>query len=166
MVERWLPVAGYEGLYRVSDTGRVQTLHHGAPRDLSLRPDQCGYRGVVLYRDGAGKAVRVHRLVCFAFHGPAPSGQHCDVAHLDGDTANNSVANLAWVTKAENLMHRRLHGTVRLGEDHPNAKLKWADVHWIREHGPSKAVRIVDMARKYGVTPRCIREVLERKTWV
>lgn len=49
--------------------------------------------------------VHVHRLVCWAFHGPRPSASHC-VDHLDGDPFNNAASNLRWVTRAENVANK------------------------------------------------------------
>ena len=66
-----------------------------------------GYRYVQLGKDGPRCAV--HRLVCITFHGLPPADH--EVAHLDGNRLNNTPANLAWVTHAENEKHKQIHGT-------------------------------------------------------
>src|SRR5260221_193401 len=77
VTERWLPVVGYEGLYEVSDLGRVRSLlrkggnnrwYGGDIKRSSL--DQAGYLYVSLSRGGKGSRKRIHQLVAEAFIGP------------------------------------------------------------------------------------------------
>src|SRR5262249_52870534 len=113
--ERWRPVPGYEGFYEVSDLGRVRSLHrrtvHGIQGGLLRKPLPLpnGYLYVALYAQGKSQNRLVHRLVLEAFPGPCPAGMEC--RHLDGDQANNTVANLAWGTHRENILDKRHHGT-------------------------------------------------------
>lgn len=112
--ERWLPIPGYEGFYEVSDHGRVRSLARVVLRsDGVLQP----YKGRVLSPGrkkltehlfvilcGADKRHRnqqVHRLVLFAFVGPAPPGMVC--CHWDDDPTNNHLGNLRWDTRRENV---------------------------------------------------------------
>lgn len=97
--ERWLPAAGFEGRYEISDAGRVRNLH-----GLVLKTSRTnkGYLRVL------GRFV--HRLVLEAFIGPCPSGMEC--RHLDGNPSNNRLENLLWGTPLENANDRRRHGTV------------------------------------------------------
>jgi hypothetical protein len=100
---RWLPVVGYEGRYEVSDAGGVRTAAGVA---LKPRIDRAGYVRAVLY-SGSRASRRehlVHRLVCRAFHGPAPVGRP-DVNHLNGVKADNSAANLEWSNDSLNVTH-------------------------------------------------------------
>src|SRR5262245_17979400 len=100
--ERWLPVVGYEGLYEVSDVGRVRGLTRGGL--LKLRVSTRGYWVCGLTKLGQQTEFRVHRLVATAFIGP-PSGERREINHIDGDKLNNAVANLEWCTRAENCAH-------------------------------------------------------------
>lgn len=50
-VECWLPVSGYEGLYEVSDLGRVKSFHRRAPAILTGGTDKDGYPIVALWKD-------------------------------------------------------------------------------------------------------------------
>lgn len=108
--EEWRPVAGFEGLYEVSDHGRVRSVRAGnhvnkrlQGKVLKERTNKVGYPVVSLYR--GGKATRkertVHRLVLEAFVGPAPDG--CEVLHGDGTKINNHLSNLRWGTRSENM---------------------------------------------------------------
>ncbi|MDP7729481.1 NUMOD4 motif-containing HNH endonuclease [Mycobacterium sp. TY813] len=119
--ERWLPVVGYEGLYEVSDMGRVRsvyrvvTLKNGRRRRAPgrvlklIRHNGRGNHLVVsLFENNRGKQVLVHHLVLDAFVGPRPEGMVC--CHNDGDGSNNRVGNLRWDTYGENNLDLVRHG--------------------------------------------------------
>lgn len=105
-MEYWLPVVGYEGLYEVSDLGRVRS-----PRKVLLpHVGRNGYLTVGLSKQGWQRTLRVHRLVLEAFVGPCPQGMEC-LHHPDPDKANNSLGNLRWGTRAENMEHQQADGS-------------------------------------------------------
>lgn len=103
IIEEWRPVPGYEGLYEVSNTGRVASLnykHTGKRRALSQKAEVTGYKTVLLYKDGARKTKTVHRIVADAF---IPKIKGMDfVNHKDEVKSNNNVNNLEWCNKAYN----------------------------------------------------------------
>ena len=103
--ENWLPVVGYEGLYEVSDLGRVRSLRSG---HLLKMATNRGYPRVGLNKDGNARAVRVHILVAAAFIGPRPDGQ--EVCHANGVKTDNRVTNLRYDTHAENNRDIVRHG--------------------------------------------------------
>lgn len=105
--ETWSPVPGYEGLYDVSNLGRVLGWH----RRKLLAPDAVkgGYLRVGLCRNGVSKGYLVHVLVATAFIGPCPRGQKA--RHLNGKASNNRAENIAWGTHSENMQDRLAHGT-------------------------------------------------------
>lgn len=131
--EEWREIVGFPS-YRVSNLGRVRNVTTG--RVLRPADDGHGYLRVNL---GRGNHRKVHRLVCFAFHGDPAPGQ--EVAHLDGNRANAAAANLVWASPKENAQHKRGHGTFYIqppreamprGEGHPHARLSDAEVAAIR----------------------------------
>ena len=101
--EQWRDVVGYEGVYQVSDHGRVKrVLQSKGTRPGLLKPSpsgQAGYPSVALWRNNKGKRVTVHRLVALAFLG---DGVGLEVCHRDDDNNNNHVSNLRWDTHSEN----------------------------------------------------------------
>ena len=110
MAEEWKAVLGYEGLYEVSNLGRVRSLPHEVPtkigtrissgRVMKLQPFKSGYMGVCLSKGNKQALKTVHRLVAEAFiENPDNLPQ---VNHKDENKANNSVDNLEWVTAIEN----------------------------------------------------------------
>lgn len=119
MNEEWRPIDGWEGLYDVSDQGRVRSLARTVVRsngwiqpwpERILRPGTTpyGHLTVRLMRNGQGRSHYVHRLVLEAFTGSAPDG--CECCHRDGNHTNNSIANLYWGTRSENLHDQVRHG--------------------------------------------------------
>ena len=103
--EYWKPVVGYEGLYEVSNYGRIKSFdtyrkgNNGSircckGRILKLRTDKDGYFKVVLYKNNKPKTFTVHRLVAEAFL-PNPDNLPC-VNHKDECKTNNNVNNLEW----------------------------------------------------------------------
>ena len=118
--EQWKPVIGYEGLYEVSNIGRVKSIERTLTRKngsllpipekmLSIRVGKKTERHPMprlyaeLWKDNARKACIVARLVCIAFN---PNNDNKpQVNHKDGNSANNNADNLEWVTARENNVH-------------------------------------------------------------
>lgn len=102
--EIWRPVVGYEGLYEVSDQGRVRSLQSGKWRNrriLKLGKNPNGYLYVKLCKDGKGEGMRVHRVVAEAF---IPNPNHlATVNHKDEDKTNNFASNLEWMSHKDNI---------------------------------------------------------------
>lgn len=93
MSEQWRPVVGHQR-YEVSSQGRVRNASTG--HMLSLLAHSGGYRKVHL---GRAAYVYVHRIVCEAWHGPAPTTGPHHADHIDFDPENNTPANLRWLPK-------------------------------------------------------------------
>ena len=97
MMEVWKDIKGYEGLYQVSNLGRVKSLDYkctGKERLLSAGKGKDGYLHVVLCKDRKKKTCSVHRLAAEAFI-PNPYGLP-QVNHKDEIKTNNVVTNLEW----------------------------------------------------------------------
>lgn len=113
-MEIWKDIKGYEGLYQVSNEGRVKTLekwidgvNYGKPckkfrkeKILKQRVVK-GYMRVTLGKNGKHYNYQVHRLVYQAFHGEIPEGMQ--VNHIDEDKTNNIYTNLNLMTPKENM---------------------------------------------------------------
>lgn len=109
-IERWLPVPGYEGLYEVSDLGRVRSLRRKGTYGRVLRPavSRKGKRMVQLHRPDSAKTAYVHHLVLAAFVGSRPPGQVA--RHLDDNSADNTLSNLAYGTHGDNAQDKLRNG--------------------------------------------------------
>lgn len=113
MTERWLPVPGWEGLYFVSDHGRVRSEDRVIERRDGVRqprrgrvlkpfPVPSGHLVVTLgHSPRKQEYIAVHRIVLNAFVGPLPAGM--ETLHRDDDPTNNHLGNLRYGTRSENL---------------------------------------------------------------
>ena len=116
--EIWKEIEGYNGVYFVSNIGRVKSanrrikvynrggytqMHFFKATMLKPRPNPNGYLYVNLFKDGISETAYIHRLVTKAFIGPIPSGMQ--VNHKDKNKRNNCVENLEIVSPAENTKH-------------------------------------------------------------
>lgn len=112
--EIWKDVIGYDGLYQVSNLGRIKTVYQGHAlknKEGILKPlfsfnkkrNRIGYASVFLYKNCVPKQSDVHRLVAKAFI-PNPDNKP-QVNHIDGNKLNNALDNLEWVTASENQKH-------------------------------------------------------------
>ena len=177
--EIWKDLPGFEGWYRISSLGRLESCPRQTPtrnrwgpcvyttpaKILAGRIDKDGYRKFTLCKAGAVSAIFAHRAVALAFHGQPPSPLH-EVAHGDGSKDNNAADNLRWATAAENAKDKVLHGSTanQFGERHSHNKLTEAQVREIRAtphtYGSDEA-----FARKFGVRAQAIGKVRRRERW-
>jgi len=111
MKEIWKDVVGYEGVYQVSDHGKVKRIGNysnqfttwKAETVLKAGNNGAGYLFVNLSMNNRTKQLYIHRLVAEAFiENPEMKPT---VNHKDGDRTNNSVGNLEWSTYTENNVH-------------------------------------------------------------
>ena len=104
MKEIWKPVRNYEGLYEVSNLGRVKSLNYnrtGKERIMKGLDNGHGYLFVQLCKDGKVENCRINRLVAMAFL-PNPDNLP-EVNHKDKIRTNNKVENLEWCTTKYNV---------------------------------------------------------------
>lgn len=114
-LETWLPITGYEGLYEVSNIGRVKALKkqwYSGDGNRILRSKEeilikqstsKGYNHIILTKNGVQRTFRVHRLVCINFI-PNTYNKPC-VNHKNGIKNDNRLENLEWCTVSENGLH-------------------------------------------------------------
>jgi hypothetical protein len=175
MSERWLPVVGYEGLYEVSDMGRVRGVERlvwnkggRAARWQRVRavvksPWMGGpYPIIRLCKDGKKFTVPVHRLVAEAFLGPPPEGH--EVCHCEGVAIGDMVSNLYWGTRKQNMEDGVRHGTSRRGVRNPHAKLTPENVEIIRQQRAA-GVKLAVIAAQFNVSAGAASLAARRITW-
>lgn len=102
-MEEWKDIEGYEGLYQVSNKGKVKSLKYRGSNNecvLKNRKTTKGYLQVALWKNQKHKEFQVHRIVAKAFI-PNPD-KLPQVNHKDENKTNNSVENLEWCTNEYN----------------------------------------------------------------
>ena len=176
-MEQWRPVVGYEGLYEVSDHGRVRSLDRlvvcvtGVQRVIPGRlmrfkppiKKYNPYYQVGLTRDGKQKYYAIHVLVLSAFVGPRPSNLMWG-RHLDGSPLNNHASNLAWGTAKENSADSIRHGTRPRGESVVYSKLTDEAVREIRALR-RRGLTYKSISDRYGMSISAIESVTSARTW-
>ena len=181
MQELWLPVSGYEGFYEVSSYGQVRCLTrqvphiNGSTRTIKGRILKTSVRcegrhkihttlSVSLLRPGfKRKQATIHRLVATAFV-PNPD-QLPVVRHLDGDSLNNHVDNLAWGTYQDNSDDAIKAGATPRGECHCHARLTEEAARIIKST-PRSQSNAERLGKQFGVHPNTIKSVWDNKSWV
>lgn len=107
MVEVWLPVVGFEGLYDVSDCGNIRRIAGGRGakigRILRSNVERDGYLAVDLRVEKRRVRKKIHHVVLEAFTGQRPFGMEAN--HINGDKTDNNIVNLQWVTHRDNIKH-------------------------------------------------------------
>lgn len=167
--EIWKDIEGYEGLYQVSNLGRVRSFDRyvnakGGGRSfrkgriLKAGKTKQGYSFVALTNEKS-KQFTVHRLVAQAFL--KKQNFRKVVNHIDGNKENNSVTNLEYVTSSENTKH-----AYKTGLKIASKKLKSDDVKTIREtYKPyDKQNNAKALAEKYSVSISTIMDVVNNRT--
>ncbi len=162
--EEWRSVLGWEGVYQVSNLGRVRQIGNGRSAvsgRICTGSLNAGYMNVAFSRPGQKLSIhRVHRLVAEAFIGPIPNGYH--VHHVNGNRTDNRVANLEVV-----LMNDHVQATsgFHRGEQHYKARLCEAQILAIRSRYATGRVTMTALAKEYGVGYQNIEKIVHLKTW-
>jgi hypothetical protein len=117
MEEIWKDIKGYEGLYQVSNLGRIKSLsikvHNRVTREkiMMSQLSNSGYYYICLSNNKTKKYLFVHRIVALEFiYNPKCKEQ---VNHIDGNKINNCIKNLEWVSRSENIKHAYKNGLNR-----------------------------------------------------
>ena len=105
--EKWCDIINYEGLYQISNLGKVLSLRSN--KILKLKNHRDGYLYVTLSKNNIKKTHKIHRLVASAF---VEGDKTLDVDHIDQNRQNNKSNNLRWVSKSENSKNRKIKGGV------------------------------------------------------
>ena len=126
MKEIWKDIINYEGLYQVSNKGRIKSLNYKNTQQIKILKQYkstTGYLRTCLCKNGIVKFFSIHRLVAQAFIDNR--NDLLEVNHIDGDKQNNNINNLEWCTRSENNIHaikNNLRKSKR-GKDNPNSKI-------------------------------------------
>lgn len=136
--EVWRDIKGYEGLYQVSNMGRIKSLERLVKaRGGSYRPvkerilkggyDNNGYKIVSLAQNSKNKTRTIHQLVVSAFLNHIPNGHKDIVDHINGIKDDNELNNLRIVTVRQN-------STTCFRKDKNNFTSKYPGVGWHKQH--------------------------------
>jgi hypothetical protein len=183
----WADIPNYEGLYQVTNDGRVRSLDRPHRKGQMLKPQidtsRYGHVSYSLCKNGKMRKYGAHQLVLLAFVGQCPEGM--EVRHLNGIAGDNRIENLKYGTPKENSDDAKKHGTSQIGykkssetmkkkhaaglqkikgEDNGFAKLTEHDVIHIRkiknEGATFKAIALL-----YEMNVQHIWKIVHKKAW-
>jgi len=170
-MEIFKDIKGYEGLYQVSNLGRVKSLpkevviYNGGSYKTKvkfLKPKLCNHYGYLTFNLN-GKFKKQHRLVAEAFI-PNPENKP-QVNHIDSDKTNNTIDNLEWVTASENTIHAYKNKLIKnnpyKGIDNNGSKFTKEDIITIRNSNDTQRA----IGKKYGVSHVVIGRIINNKSY-
>lgn len=173
--EQWRPVVGWEGLYEVSDRGRVKSLERRVRNNksggtrlvpgrlLSLVDHAGGYKMACLKETPRKRMYLVSHLVAGAFIGPRPPGMY--VLHGPDGCKNDAVTNLSYGTPTQNSEDQIRDGTRLNGERHGRSKLTAKQVERIRTLALTTNLTQQRIADKFGVSQTAIHKIIRGHKW-
>lgn len=167
--ELWKDIIGYEGLYQVSDMGKVRSLpRKGSPRLNILRGgiDSSGYPIVGLVKNKGEKpnTTKVHRLV--AIHFILNPLNLPEVNHKFGIKTDNRSSQLEWCTHQTNIAHAFEVGLKsQVGSKCPRAILNDEKVLNIRKIFSSSTLTQKQLSIIYGVSVSAIKGITSKRNW-
>lgn len=164
MEEIWKDIKGYEGIYQVSNLGKVKSLkrkvraekggYYTKEKELKIFEDNIGYLAVGLTDNGKTKIIRLHRLIAEAFI-PNPENKPV-INHINGIKNDVRIENLEWNTYKENSQHAVKTGLKKVTEKQRNASSK--NILKAREINSVK-VRQLDLNGNYIKTWNSMTEI-------
>lgn len=172
MEEVWKDVKGFEGIYQISNKGRLASFYKGGFHVRSNNNSKGGYFSVVLHgNNGERKSTRIHRLVYEAFIGEIPKGHKYHIHHINHNKQDNRVENLMLVTAKEHyhldIDTRNISGLRPIWENYQGAPCGEKKV--IQKSLDGEVLAIYDSAQKAsldtGVCARNIRQVASKEPY-
>lgn len=171
--EIWSDISGYEGMYQVSNQGRIRGLDRiivqkdGKKQKIRGKIISIGIKNNGYYMGqicSKGKMVNltVHRLMALAFI-PKVEGKEY-VNHIDGNRANNNLSNLEWVNMKEN----SLHGVNRAKEEqrlYTSCKKNTPEFILLLRAEYANGKGQTQISKEYGIKYNSLGHILKRRTW-
>lgn len=163
----WKEIEGYEGLYEVSDSGKVRRLARitkrkdgkilpVSARELKLCINRYGYQFVGLQKGEKRANYLVHRLVLSTF----THNDNLEVNHIDGNKLNNNLSNLEWVTSKENINHSIASG---LRKYHSKPVGKFINEELVERYSSAQEAAEKNNISKTCIVLRCLGKIGKRK---
>lgn len=143
--------------YCISEEGRIYSLK--SKRFLNTQYNDGGYEVVTLRKDGKTNTLKVHRLLCLMFK-PESFFEGAFVNHKDGNKKNNSLDNLEWCTRSENVLHAYDLGLIK----NKPRQLTEDDVHLICQFLEDGA-RIIDVSKEFDIERSIIYSIYNRNAY-
>lgn len=171
-MEIWKDIVGFEGIYKISNTGRVVSLPktkiecgRKSGNELKEKIGRAGYIYVALRKDKKQNNYLIHRLIAKAFI-PNTNNKPC-INHINSIRTDNRIENLEWCTYSENNSHaHKVGGQGKyVGEKHSQSKLTKLQVEEIRAKYKKYKYTMIMLSLEYGASKSAIQAIINNKTW-
>jgi len=163
MKEIWKDVPLFEGLYKVSNLGKIKSIKNN--KEIGFKGKD-NYIKVSLYNSGSLLSTHVHHLVARLFV-PNPDNKPC-VNHKDFNRQNNIADNLEWVTPNENTQYSKNNLFLKKGlkgESHPRSK--FTDVQFLEMNNLRKnGMKYSEIAKIYNAKQNTILQIFRRGGYI
>jgi len=161
--EKWKDVFGFEGLYKISNHGRVLSLYNNIIRKQFMPENR--YPKVVISKNKKKYMKYIHRMVAMAFI-PNPQNKK-EVNHKDGNKFNNAISNLEWVTPKENQQHSIKTGLFAVGARANKSTLTDSAVLFMRKNYKlnDKKFGSKALAAMFNIKQSIAKEAISGRTW-
>lgn len=170
-IEIWKDIPEFEGLYQISNYGKVKSLDRYIEdsfngkrfrkgKYLSPGNNGTGYLFINLWKNNKQHRFYIHRLVCLLFK--EDYDIKLDINHKDGIKKNNHHSNLECVTPSENMYHSYNNNLHKSGENHVNSKLLNSDIETIIEMLSNNIPQNI-IANKFNVSQQLISNINTNK---
>ena len=113
--EEFRDIPEYEGLYQVSDLGRVKSLYFKRQLILKSRLNEDGYLYINMYHKNKSSSFKNHQLVAIVFLNHRPNGMNGVVDHKNKIKYDNRLSNLQIITNRHNCSKDRKGSSIYRG---------------------------------------------------
>lgn len=164
--ELWADVRGYEGVYQVSNTGKVRRMWRQQALNEIMQKNKKGseYKRVCLCIHGKKKEYSVHRLVAEAFI-PNPN-YYPQINHIDGKKGNNRADNLEWCSPKQNTQHAIKTGLRNYnGDKNPFSRLTEDQVREIRKLYAEGNYTYKQLGEMFNIHFSTVGYIIQRIRW-
>ena len=154
--EEWKPIPGFFGLYEASTYGRIRNTRGKILKTYKINS---GYHCLKFTVNNVRTTHLVHRLVAITFLGTFTTRK--EVNHIDGNKQNNSIKNLEWVTRDENMQHASINGLLPTEFRNAKCKLSNKQVEEIRKKYKPFIYTNKMLSEEYGVSITHIKSIIK-----
>lgn len=155
-MEIWKDIAGFEGIYLISNKGRVAS--NKSKLILKTNINKHGYERITIN----SKSFLIHRIVMRSFRGKSD----LEVNHINSIKTDNNLSNLEYCTRSENISHAYMVNIMsNVGEKNPNCKINESIAREIKRRIKTGKYLVKDLAYMYNISLNTVSKIKNNRSW-